>query len=63
MDNASNTGHTVTRTAPCGCTFTGRFWSARECTEIDAGQVTGRQRNQHLAAAERKLDRPVRRAG
>lgn len=48
---------TETKTAECGCTFTGRFVSSAKCTETRAkwenGEITGRQLNAHITKAQK----------
>lgn len=42
-------------TAPCGCEFSGRFYSYRRCTVLNQETVTGRQGMQHAMRAEKKM--------
>lgn len=41
------------KTATCGCTFQGRFYSTRECTVLDHSTATGRQRIRHAMSVKK----------
>lgn len=64
--NAAAASQPETLTADCGCEFTGRFRSSRGCSVIwpqyEANEITGRQLNAHMTAAEKRVRRLARRS-
>lgn len=51
MSYMANTQNTIT--AECGCTRTGRVYSAAKCTKLDLATATGTQMSQHALKATR----------